>query len=297
MFKLNSSYSTQNSVSINDFPIQNKKPNSNETLIFDATFNQWKFGPGGSGSNGVTGPTGFTGPTGIAGVTGPTGFTGPTGIAGVTGPTGFTGASGIAGVTGPTGFTGPTGNSSISDATTSSKGVIQLSGDLQGTALSPKLQISPFDINTNITVYQVIGQDSTTNLGKIPQLYSNLTFGEFTIISNGTLTNTSISLKCEAAGSYSISGSGVLNRSTTKISDSLLIISGSTITPTYKSLISLSNFPSTAGCNSDETEEWKIFLYSSLKCFYINVILINKTNIPTLPMPTKIFGTIIGLQQ
>lgn len=72
---------------------------------------------------GFRGPTGATGPTGSAGT--------GAGVTGATGPTGPTG-TGATGPTGPTGATGPTIN-----ATTSVLGVVQLAGDLGGTATAP----------------------------------------------------------------------------------------------------------------------------------------------------------------
>lgn len=65
--------------------------------------------------------------TGTVAAVGPVG---PPGPVGATGPTGSTGA------TGPTGATGVGG----ADATTGTKGVIQLAGDLGGTAASPKIK-------------------------------------------------------------------------------------------------------------------------------------------------------------
>ena len=81
--------------------------------------------PGTAGATGPTGPAGAAGTTGAAGPKGDTGDTGPTGPAGPTGPTG------------PTGATGPPGTTA--DATTSSKGLVQLAGDLAGTAASPQI--------------------------------------------------------------------------------------------------------------------------------------------------------------
>jgi len=75
------------------------------------------------------------GGAGPAGPKGDTGDTGPQGPAGPAGPAGADGATGPQGPKGDTGDTGPPGPTV--DATTSSKGVVQLAGDLTGTAASP----------------------------------------------------------------------------------------------------------------------------------------------------------------
>ena len=72
------------------------------------------------------------GPQGELGPTGPTGSLGSTGPTGATGPAGADGEDGATGPTGATGSAGPT-----IDATASSKGVVQLAGDLAGTAEAP----------------------------------------------------------------------------------------------------------------------------------------------------------------
>ncbi|GEM_PF-6742672 len=133
---------------------------------------------GPQGIQGVAGPTGATGPQGLQGVQGPvgatgaqgvagaigatgvgaTGATGPQGIQGVVGATGVTGATGPQGIQGPigatgvgatgaTGATGPAGTAA--DATTTSKGVVQLAGDLGGTAALPTV---PTKVTKNVTI-------------------------------------------------------------------------------------------------------------------------------------------------
>jgi hypothetical protein len=107
-------------------------------------------GPAGADSTvpGPTGPTGLTGATGPTGPTGTTGSTGPQGIQGIQGPTGPTGPPGadstVPGPTGPQGATGPQGpqgnpGAGAPDATTTTKGSIQLAGDLTGTAANPQI--------------------------------------------------------------------------------------------------------------------------------------------------------------
>jgi hypothetical protein len=69
---------------LNNIPITIDIPDSNQTLIYNGSLNQWEFGPvGNTGSTGLPGPTG---PTGAAGSVGPTG-PGSTGNTGLTGPT------------------------------------------------------------------------------------------------------------------------------------------------------------------------------------------------------------------
>lgn len=104
--------------------------------------------PGPANTVGATGPTGATGVQGSTGATGAgtTGATGTQGVAGATGSQGATGAgatgatgAGTTGATGAAGISGATGATGAGavDATTSSKGIIQLSGDLSGTAAAP----------------------------------------------------------------------------------------------------------------------------------------------------------------
>jgi hypothetical protein len=107
--------------------------------------------PGPAGSTGPQGPPGATGPQGIQGIQGikgDTGATGATGAAGAKGDKGDTGNPGVvqsivAGTNVSVNSTDPA-NPVISatagtpvDATTGSKGVVQLAGDLGGTAASP----------------------------------------------------------------------------------------------------------------------------------------------------------------
>jgi Repeat of unknown function (DUF5907)/Collagen triple helix repeat (20 copies) len=123
--------------------------------------------PGDQGPVGATGPAGPTGPTGAkgdTGNTGPTGSTGAQGPQGDVGPIGATGPQGPAGpqgapstVPGPPGDGVPTPIGSTGqfirvaggvavwqdytppDASSSSKGVVQLAGDLAGTADAPAI--------------------------------------------------------------------------------------------------------------------------------------------------------------
>lgn len=90
-----------------------------------------------------------SGPTGAAGPTGPTGSTGPANTLTIgTVTTLAAGASATATITGtapnqtlnlgiPQGAAGSGGTGTVSDATTTAKGIIQLSGDLAGTAAAP----------------------------------------------------------------------------------------------------------------------------------------------------------------
>jgi hypothetical protein len=124
-----------------------------DTAVGSGSHNAWDFS--------IAGLIGATGATGATGVTGATGATGPTGATGATGPTGAdstvpgpTGATGPAGATGATGATGPTGSSgiiavnapitnagtstsanlSVSAASTSASGVVQLSDSISTTS-------------------------------------------------------------------------------------------------------------------------------------------------------------------
>lgn len=89
----------------------------------------------------IRGPSGPTGPQG------PQGTAGSAGAAGATGATGPQGTAGSAGAAGATGATGPAGTPT--DATTLAKGIVQLAGDLGGTAASPSvLKIRGVTINS-----------------------------------------------------------------------------------------------------------------------------------------------------
>ena len=96
--------------------------------------------PGAAGPQGTTGATGSTGPAGadstVPGPTGPQGPKGDQGATGTAGSAGATGPQGPIGLTGATGAQGPAG-AGAADATTTSKGSIQLAGDLSGTAAAP----------------------------------------------------------------------------------------------------------------------------------------------------------------
>jgi len=122
---------------------------------------------GDQGPVGATGPTGPTGATGATGATGSTGPEGPTGLQGPQGDVGPTGPIGPEGPTGPQGapstVPGPPGDGvptpigttgqfirvaggvavwqdyTPPDATASVKGLVQLAGDLAGSAASPQI--------------------------------------------------------------------------------------------------------------------------------------------------------------
>ena len=127
MYKIEESNKTIIGNILNNIPITNDIPDSNQTLIYDASLNKWKFGfVGNTGSTGYIGPTGPTGPTGASGLVGPTGpgstggtggSTGPTGAQGNPGATGPTGLSGLIGTNGPTGPIGATGTTGPTGAT------------------------------------------------------------------------------------------------------------------------------------------------------------------------------------
>ena len=97
---------------INGINVNSSNPNNGDTLIYNATNNQYVLTP----LVDLTGPTGPTGPTGSTGPTGTTGSTGPAGVTGITGATGTIGASGQTGATGATGQSGPIGNSGVAGA-------------------------------------------------------------------------------------------------------------------------------------------------------------------------------------
>jgi Repeat of unknown function (DUF5907) len=123
--------------------------------------------PGDQGPVGATGPAGPTGPTGAKGDTGNIGLTGPTGPEGPQGDVGPIGATGPQGPTGPQGapssVPGPPGDGvptpigstgqfirvaggvavwqdyTPPDASPTVKGLVQLAGDLAGTADAPAI--------------------------------------------------------------------------------------------------------------------------------------------------------------
>jgi hypothetical protein len=121
------------------------------------------------------GATGATGPQGPIGLTGPTGATGSIGATGATGPAGPTGATGA---TGPAGATTP-------DADATTKGKLQLTGDLGGTAASP----------TTPTAIHITGAETVTGaktftngafLDKGNQVFDSRAYGA---VGDGVTTN------------------------------------------------------------------------------------------------------------
>lgn len=122
---------------------------------------------GATGAQGPAGPTGATGPSGVAGATGPqgtqgdpgpTGATGPQGTAGTPGQDGATGPQGPSGTAGATGPAGPT-----IDATAISKGVVQLAGDLGGTADTPTVPGLATKANAADTIHNQSATAQTAN--------------------------------------------------------------------------------------------------------------------------------------
>ncbi len=110
-----------------------------------------------SGSLGYTGSVGYTGSrgeTGYAGTIGATGYTGSVGAIGATGyrgQVGYTGSFGYTGSIGLTGYTGSVGATpTLDDATTSAKGIVQLSDATDETssakAATPTAVKSAYDL-------------------------------------------------------------------------------------------------------------------------------------------------------
>jgi hypothetical protein len=148
--KTENTITTPNNASlINYIPIQSESPNDNDSILYNKSVNQWKFGPGGGGS-GETGPTGPSG-----GPIGPTGPTGPSG--GPIGPTGSTGPSG-----GPIGPTGPTGPIGEPGPTGSSAPVVQSFAYIRQSVAKNYTQFSPREIILD-TLTKKIGTDIDFN--------------------------------------------------------------------------------------------------------------------------------------
>jgi hypothetical protein len=94
---------------------------------------------GADGAIGAKGDKGDTGATGLTGATGPQGVPGTNGTNGTDGAIGAKGDKGDTGNTGATGATGPAGadGTALADANSTTKGKIQLAGDLGGSAEAP----------------------------------------------------------------------------------------------------------------------------------------------------------------
>jgi hypothetical protein len=103
---------------------------------FEVDTGKLKIGDGTSVWSALAYISGSAGPAGAAGAAG---ATGPAGAAStVAGPTGPTGPAGVTGPAGPTGPQGPAGSGAAA-ATTTTQGIVQLAGDLAGTAAAPSV--------------------------------------------------------------------------------------------------------------------------------------------------------------
>jgi hypothetical protein len=260
-------------------------------------------GATGTGSTGPTGLAGATGPTGLLGSTGPagpigatgTGSTGPTGVAGATGPTGLAGATGtgstgptgVAGATGPTGLlgsTGPTGPGVV-DATTTIKGVIQLAGDLSGTATQPLLNLDTADpfLTVGSNINPLVCKTST-NFVYYPFSISR---GENTKFKIQTIPNgEGLQIRSVNSKTYYVSGSGMKMNTTTSTME-YYVIRDMSITPTFANLYDLVTdlFPSTSSKRTlnKETENWNLFINSFIvptrdeELYQLNITYYNNT--------------------
>ena len=226
-------------------------------------------GPTGStglaGAAGTTGPTGLLGPTGSTGLAGAAGSTGPTGLAGAAGTTGPTGLAGAAGSTGPTGLLGPTGPGVV-DATTTTKGVIQLIGDLAGTAAFPLLNLDTADpfLTVRSNSFPVVCKTST-NFAYYP---FSITRGENTKFKIQTIpSGEGLQIRSVNSKTYEVSGSGMKMNITNNTME-YYVITDQFITGTFFDLYDLVTemFPSTSSKRTitKETENWKLFVKLSL---------------------------------
>lgn len=151
--------------------------------------------PGDQGPVGATGPIGPIGPTGVKGDTGDIGLTGPTGPQGPQGDVGPIGATGPQGPIGPQGapstVPGPPGDGvptpigstgqfirvsggvavwqdyAPPDASSSTKGLVQLAGDLAGSAAAPLIAPDVID-NSNILNATIEGRKLNWHYGTTP---------------------------------------------------------------------------------------------------------------------------------
>ena len=244
-------------------------------------------GPAGSiGTTGPTGPTGSIGPTGTTGFTGPIGSVGPIGSIGPTSPTGSTGPTGPTGPggsTGPAGFTGPIGSTGpgFSNATSISKGVVQLAGDLSGTASMPTVSIDKTDpfLNVGSNIYPI--------LCRTPSKFAYYPFscarGENTVFKiTTTPSGEGLQLRSINSKTYSVYGSG---KKVNTDSNALeyFVIKNKTITPTATDLWNLVSvsYPSTATKRTipGETEEWVLIIeLGSTELYQLNIVYINDEN-------------------
>ena len=190
---------------------------------------------------------------------------------------GPTGPIGLTGLTGSTGRTGPDGPVA-SDATTTSTGVVQLAGDLSGTASVPAVSIDKTDpfLTVRSNIYPI--------LCRTPSKFAYYPFscarGENTVFKiTTTPSGEGLQLRSINSKTYSVYGSG---KKVNTDSNALeyFVIKNKTITPTATDLWNLvsNSYPSTANKRtlSGETEEWILFLtlglteLYQLQIFYIN---------------------------
>jgi hypothetical protein len=135
---------------------------------------------GAQGIQGITGEKGETGVQGIQGIAGAKGETGAQGIQGVAGEKGETGAQGIQGIAGEKGDTGAQGiqgsagadGTALADANSTTKGKIQLAGDLGGSAEVPTVPALANKVDKvsgerliNAAEITKLGNQSGTNTG------------------------------------------------------------------------------------------------------------------------------------
>ena len=168
---------------------------------------------GDTGLQGETGLAGTIGATGLAGAAGETGVQGDTGLAGgagATGVAGVDGATGVAGVDGVTGVAGAAGATGLAGAAGSDSGItglVTLSFNNSGTAISPFTGIvSEFEMPFRYKIYGWDALASNGETGYVSTHLSNTAYASYPPAIGGSVTGPWLSAQNKNTGAMGITG-------------------------------------------------------------------------------------------
>lgn len=176
-------------------------------------------------------------------------------------------------------------------ATSTSLGTVQLAGDLSGTATAPLIKTYAPNMSSNVSRYNVLGQDTQT--GKtlsVPISYSSsgkIAEFEFTQL---ILTSNSVAIGLRSTTTnFTANGTGYVSRFRSNVPLDLATLDAAQITSTYNSLVHLST-PSIDGCIANESEKWQIFLQNdSGNAYYLDIYYFNHPGVES-PIVATLYG-------